>query len=212
MSGRGTGVAGVILAGGASARMGGIDKSLIMFGGRPLVSHAIALLRRQVDELALSVHAPDVRHVPFGLPLLADATKPDEGHQGPMAGIQAALDWAARPGGAAWCVTIPVDCPFLPKDLTARLREAADTAGAPGAYLTTPSGDEPLAAVWSVACAARAQQFLTAGGRSVRAFHREIGSAALAGEAAWCTNLNSPGDLAAAETAASARPRDRPPR
>jgi molybdopterin-guanine dinucleotide biosynthesis protein A len=196
--------AGVILAGGASARMGGVDKALIMFRGRPLLSSAVALLAPQVAQLGLSVHRPDVAFAPYGLELVIDAPGPGAERQGPMSGIAASLAWAAGLDGIAWCMTMPVDCPLLPGDLAVRLHQAAVAGGAPAAYVKTPAGEEPLAAIWSIACAVQAVRFLEAGGRSVRTFHREIGSAALPGDALWATNLNAMGDIAAAE----ARPSD----
>ena len=44
---------------------------------------------------------------------------------GPLAGILAALDWAAanRPE-VAWVLSAAADCPFLPRDLVARLHQA----------------------------------------------------------------------------------------
>lgn len=116
-----------------------------------------------------------------------------------MSGIAASLAWAGDRKGIAWCVTMPIDCPFLPGDLAERLHRAAHSAGAPSAYICTPAGEEPLAAIWSTACAAAAERFLERGGRAVRAFHRAVGSASLQGKLSWSINLNSMRDIAAVE-------------
>lgn len=167
---------------------------MALFRGRPLISHAVALLGPQVAHLGLSVHTCDARLPAFGLPLIPDA--PSAERQGPMAGIAAAVAWASSLAGVAWCVTAPVDCPLLPGDLAARLWDAAFRSAAKSAYLRTPSGDDPLIAIWSTTCAHESRRFLASGGRSVALFHGQLGSARLEGEARWSTNLNSPADIA----------------
>ena len=58
----------------------------------------------------------------FRLPVVADTV---EDNPGPLAGVLAALDWAAanRPD-VEWVVSVAGDCPFLPRDLVDRLHEA----------------------------------------------------------------------------------------
>ncbi len=61
------------------------------------------------------------------MPVVADSV-PD--FAGPLAGILAGLDWAAANAPQIeWLVSVPGDCPFLPKDLVARLHEARVAAG-----------------------------------------------------------------------------------
>ena len=111
---------GVILAGGTGRRMGGTDKALLRLGGRTLLSRAIERLEPQVEQLALSANGEAAR---FGgaLPVL-----PDAGGAGPLAGVLAALDWAA-PLGATAVVSVAVDTPFFPGDLVPQLLLAAET-------------------------------------------------------------------------------------
>jgi molybdopterin-guanine dinucleotide biosynthesis protein A len=80
-----------------------------------------------------------------GLAVLPDAPgAPD----GPLAGVLAALDWAAAEG-ADLLLTAPCDTPFLPADLGERLAGAlGGDAGA--AYATAGDGLHPLCAVWRV--------------------------------------------------------------
>lgn len=177
--------------------MAGTDKAMAAFRGRPLISHAVGLLGPQVAHLGLSVHTCDVRLPALDLPLIPDA--PSTERQGPMAGIAAALAWASGLAGVAWCVTVPVDSPLLPNDLAARLRDAALSSAARSAHLRTPSGDEPLIAIWATTCATESRRYLTSGGRSVALFHRQLGSACLEGEVRWATNLNSLADITASE-------------
>ena len=105
-------IAGIILAGGLSRRMGGGDKSLLALGGgpraRPCRCHA---LRPQVGPLALSANGDPARFAAVGLPVLADTV---EGFAGPLAGILTGLEWAAANTACKAIVTAAGDTPFLP--------------------------------------------------------------------------------------------------
>ena len=116
------GAPGVVLAGGLARRMGGGDKPLVEIGGRTILARVIACLEPQCECLAINANGDPRRFASFGLPVVADGVP---GHPGPLAGILAALDWAAanRPN-AAWILSAPGDCPFLPRDLVARLSQA----------------------------------------------------------------------------------------
>jgi molybdopterin-guanine dinucleotide biosynthesis protein A len=100
--------------------MGGADKALLRLAGQPLVTHAAERLEPQVERLALSANGDPARLAFTGLPVLADPLG-----AGPLAGVLAALDWAA-PLGADAVVSVPVDTPFLPGDLVPRLWLAGD--------------------------------------------------------------------------------------
>jgi len=140
---------GVILAGGLARRMGGGDKALREIGGRPILARVIARLAPQCEGLALSANGDPQRFAPFGLPVIADAV---ENHPGPLAGILAGLDWAAaNPAHAQWIVSAPGDCPFLPRDLVARLRAALHSEGAELAVAASLGQSHPVIGLWSVA-------------------------------------------------------------
>jgi len=49
-------VTGVVLAGGQGSRMGGVDKGLQPFRGRPMVAHAIERFAPQVDVLLINAN------------------------------------------------------------------------------------------------------------------------------------------------------------
>ncbi len=143
-----SGVPGVLLAGGLARRIGGGDKPLREIGGHTILARVIARLAPQCDCLALSANGDPLRFASFGLPVLADGVKQNPG---PLAGVLAGLDWAAahRPG-AQWILSAPGDCPFLPRDLVARLRQAVSAQGAELAVAASQGRTHPVVGLWKV--------------------------------------------------------------
>lgn len=141
-----TEIAGVILAGGLSRRMGGGDKSLKLLGDAPILARVIDRLRPQVSGLALNANGDPARFAGFDLPVVAD---PVEGFAGPLAGVLAGLDWAAGEG-IGRIVTAAADTPFFPGDLVAGLSQAAERDGVPLACARTEGRDHPTFGLWDV--------------------------------------------------------------
>ena len=140
----------IILAGGRALRMGGGDKCLLDLGGQSLLGRVIDTLGPQTGALALNANGDPARFGPFGLPVLPDTVGPD---MGPLAGVLAGLDWAASLGAAS-LVSVPGDTPFLPRDLVARLTDAANATGYSIAASPDATGRvrrHPTCALWSVA-------------------------------------------------------------
>jgi molybdenum cofactor guanylyltransferase len=184
---------GVILAGGAGRRMGGTDKASLLLGGRTLLSRVADRLDPQVEALALSANGDTTR---FGgaLPVLADA-----GGAGPLAGVLAALDWAA-PMGATAVVSVAVDTPFFPGDLVPQLLLAAE--GAPGGVALAESGGRvhPTFGLWPVGLRDELRATLARGELRVMDFAERQGAAmARFGDERAFLNVNTPDDLARAE-------------
>lgn len=186
--------AGVILAGGSARRMGGGDKPLRLLAGVPLLGHVATRIGPQVAALALNANGPPERFAAFGLEVLPD---PVPGRPGPLAGVLAALRWAAA-HGAAEVLSVPGDTPFLPRDLVARLR----AAGGNSAVVCAAAAGRlhPTVALWRTDLAAPLATALAAGVRRVESWAREQGlTVAEFPEAEAFLNINTPEDLATAE-------------
>src|SRR5450432_1326853 len=140
---------GVLLAGGLARRMGGGDKPMRQIAGRTILERVIARLKPQCDGLILNANGDPARFASFGLPVIADTV---ENFPGPLAGILAALDWAAtnRPD-VAWVLSAAADCPFLPRDLVARLHGALRDENAQLAVAASDGQSHPVIGLWSVA-------------------------------------------------------------
>jgi molybdopterin-guanine dinucleotide biosynthesis protein A len=139
---------GVLLAGGLARRMGGGDKPMREIGGRTILARVIARLKPQCDGLILNANGDPARFASFGLPVIADSVAD---FPGPLAGILAALDWAAanRPK-VSWVLSAAADCPFLPRDLVARLHRARADENAQLAVAASGGQSHPVIGLWSV--------------------------------------------------------------
>ena len=144
-----SGPPGVVLAGGLARRMGGGDKPLREIGGRTILARVIARLEPQCECVVINANGDPRRFASFGIPVIADGL---QDYPGPLAGILAALDWAAanRPD-AAWILSTPGDCPFLPRDLVARLSRALIADNAELAIAASQGQSHPVIGLWSVA-------------------------------------------------------------
>ncbi len=154
------GITGLILAGGAGRRMGGADKGLLDWQGKPLVTHVAARLRPQVDALWVSANRNLDSYARFADRVFADHVP---GHRGPLAGIATALGHCTH----RWLLCVPVDLPLLPPDLCARLEAAAESAGAALAVAHDGARRQVLCALLRPGLAASAQAALTRGDGAV---------------------------------------------
>ena len=189
-------VAAVVLAGGASSRMGR-PKAYLPFLGSPLAAVLIERLRPQAAVVYFNARAGDPDAARLGVPLAPDSDR--WRGAGPLAGVAAALALARAEGFAA-LVTAPCDAPFLPLDLVARLTGA----GAP-AVAVSASGPEPMFALWPVSALGAVEAALASGRASPRALLDALSAARVSfpdesGRA--FANLNTAEEFAAAEAAA----------
>lgn len=145
-------VAGVLLAGGLSRRMGGGDKCLRMLGGRTVLDRIVERVRPQVSCLVLNANGDPSRFAATGLPVAADTV---EGFAGPLAGVLTGLEWTAEHHPeCAWLASFPTDAPFLPTDLVGRMLQAVADSGADMACATSNGRAHPVIGLWPVRLAA----------------------------------------------------------
>jgi molybdenum cofactor guanylyltransferase len=106
-------IAGVIVAGGRSRRMGA-DKLVLELGGKRIIDHVIDRLAPQVDALVINANEAIERFA-------GHAVIPDLRATGsPLAGLHAALVWGAT-HDFTHVLTTSGDTPFLPADLAGKL-------------------------------------------------------------------------------------------
>jgi molybdenum cofactor guanylyltransferase len=199
---------GLVLAGGLARRMGGGDKARIRIGGLSILQRVLACVGPQCDGVIINANGDPVRFADAGLPVVADSV-PD--FAGPLAGILAGLDWAAAHARQCeWLASVPGDCPFLPKNLVARLHEARAAAGTPLACARSGEWRHPVVALWPVALRDDLRRALSDDGlRKIESWTAPHGVAI----ADWPAepidpffNVNTPEDTARAETLATQYP------
>ncbi|WGR96036.1 molybdenum cofactor guanylyltransferase MobA [Bradyrhizobium sp. ISRA443] len=128
--------------------MGGGDKPMRTIAGRTILERVIARLAPQCGGLVLNANGDPARFAAFGLPVIADTVAD---FPGPLAGILAALDWVAtnRPD-VSLVLSAAADCPFLPRDLVARLYRALAEQDAKLAVAASGGQSHPVIGLWSV--------------------------------------------------------------
>ncbi len=196
---------GVLLAGGASTRMGGGIKCLLPLGNQPLLGHVIERLQPQVGSLVINANDDRARFAQFGLPVIADVIG---GRQGPLAGVHAGIAWAkASFPEARFVITAAADTPFFPEDLVQRFLAALGGGEPRLAVATSAEGLHPVFGLWPVALVPALEDSLQRGERKMSAWVREHGAEEVYFEATKIGgreidpffNLNEPADFSAAE-------------
>ncbi|HEY2184037.1 MAG TPA: molybdenum cofactor guanylyltransferase MobA [Xanthobacteraceae bacterium] len=196
---------GVVLAGGLARRMGGGDKARLRIGGRTILERALVRLEPQCASVIVNANGDPARFADTGLAVVPDSV-PD--FAGPLAGILAALDWAAlHAPEIADIVSVPGDCPFLPEDLVARLSVARAREGMALACARSGEWRHPVIGLWPAALRDDLRQaVVTEGLHKIEAWTARHGVAV----ADWPTlpvdpffNVNTPDDAAEAEQIAA---------
>ncbi|WP_343518066.1 molybdenum cofactor guanylyltransferase [Sphingomonas sp.] len=172
-------ILGAVLAGGASRRFGS-DKALVPLNGAPMLDHIVTVLACQVEEVAICGRSwGEFRALP-------DSTAE---RIGPLAGLEAALRYAAA-NGFDGVLTAPVDVVPLPDDLPERL-----------------AGSQPkvfeqqwLIGWWPAALHAALTAFLATGDRRWRVWIDRCGATRVA-EPRPLHNINTRTDWTAAHAA-----------
>jgi molybdenum cofactor guanylyltransferase len=188
-------ITGLILAGGRGQRLGGIDKGLQPWHGRPLVDHALARLAPQVREVMISANRNAQAYASRVARVLADASTD---FPGPLAGVLAGL----RAAGTPWLAVVPCDSPCLPPDLVERL--ASGIGQGRGAVVRRGERLEPVCCLLSTDLAEDLDHYLAAGGRKVETWLLRHAAAVpfdRAEDAAAFANINTPDDLSRQERA-----------
>jgi molybdopterin-guanine dinucleotide biosynthesis protein A len=197
----------VVLAGGLARRMGGGDKWRIQIGGVTILDRVLDRLRAQCDNIVFNSNSVPAA-APHGLTVVADSVS---GYPGPLAGILAGLDWATQNArGISWLVSVPGDCPFLPRDLVARLHQARSEGQAALACAESAGRRHPTVALWPIRLREDLRLAITT--EQMRAVHQWTARYPLA-VAAWngapidpFFNVNTPEDAAEAAALAARYP------
>jgi molybdopterin-guanine dinucleotide biosynthesis protein A len=185
-----TAISALILAGGRAQRMDGCDKGLVEFQDRPMICHAIALLKPQLDLIRINANRNQATYAALGLstegllegspserlpsrsskgatpyPALPFEVISDSmiDFQGPLAGIAQGLKTCPTP----WMLVVPCDTPFLPLDLVERLATQAEQHKAEIAVAHDGQRMQPVVSLINRELLGSLQHYLDAGDRKI---------------------------------------------
>lgn len=146
---------GVVLAGGASRRMGR-DKAALVLDGEPLLARVVNRLREAIDQVMV-IGPPDRARIVPDVSVFPDL----EPGLGPLGGIYSALRHATTPRIFVAATDMPFLCPALVRHLIDLSRDH------PIVVPRTDRGTEPLHAVYSQECVPAILASLRAGDLAV---------------------------------------------
>lgn len=181
-------ITAVILAGGASTRMGR-DKALLEWRGRAFMAHIVERLQVQVGQIAINTNCP-TDFVEFGLPLISDATKE---RRGPLAGMLAALNYSST----AWTLIVPCDNPSVSAQLAARLFTAIEHEQSDIAYASSDHDNHYLYALMRTELRDKLALFMHGTDYAVRHWYATLNASRVdfSDQADCFRNINSAEDL-----------------
>lgn len=169
--------------------MGGIDKGLLPFHGKPLVDIAIDKLKPHVAGIMVSANRNLRDYERRGYPVHSDESLHDDspGYEGPLAGILSGLKACPTP----WLMVLPCDAPMFPNDIVTQLWGCIDAE-----HKSAHIDGHPTFALIHVSHLHKLETFLQHGERKLGKWLDLIGSVAhrSASEADF-RNLNTPEDL-----------------
>ncbi len=158
-------VTGLILAGGASRRMGR-NKALLSLGGRPLIQRVVDALQGVSDEVLIIANQPEP-YAFLHLPIIPDV----QPGYGPLMGLYSGLQ-AAR---GELALLVAVDMPFLAPEFLRFLLAQAQEHDADVVIPEAEGKLHPLCAVYRRAtCLPAVEAAIARGQRRLIAFHPQV--------------------------------------
>lgn len=189
---------GVVLAGGAATRYGGLPKGLERVGGRRIIDRVADALSDATDTLLLVANDSTAGDWLPGVPVQRDIVP----NAGGLGGIHAALHRAQTA-----ILIVAWDMPFVPPELLRRLRELGDAADVAVPESGSRRGVEPLCAFYAPSCLPAIERSLARDDLRVVGFHTDVRVARLPADEVSAfgspeqlfMNVNTPDELALAE-------------
>jgi len=188
-------ITAVILAGGQGRRMGGQDKGLIEFDGKPLVAILVEQLSQQGIKILINANRNQERYQQFGYPVITDEL---EDYQGPLAGFASAM--AAV--DSQFILTLPCDGPLLSDDYVARFIDSYRAREAPVQVAFDGERLQPVHAMIKVDLLPSLNQFLDSGDRKIDRWYAQHDYARVdfSDCASMFRNINTPADRDSLQT------------
>lgn len=191
-------ITGVVLAGGRGRRMGGEDKGLIRFRGRPLVSYALEALDSVAGHILINANRNREAYARFGYPVVSDRT---DSFDGPLAGLLSTMRAAETP----YVLTVPCDSPLVTGRLLERLCRTMQETGAELCAAHDGKRLHPVFLLAERSLADSLDRYLASGQRKVDLWFEQhrLALADFSDHPELFANINTPEELAALESTIS---------
>ncbi|MEE4022666.1 molybdenum cofactor guanylyltransferase [Gordonia sp. PKS22-38] len=188
-------VAGIVLAGGRSRRMGR-DKAALEWEGEPLLARVVRIVGRRCDPVLVVAPEESAAYRALygtGGPEARWVTDETPG-AGPLGGLAVGLAHAADTG-ARWAFVCATDMPLITPELIDELLRGV-TESTQAVIASDAQRDHPMAGLYRTDAAGVIAD-LTAGGerRMLAALDALTTHRVAVGNPDWLTNVNAPEDL-----------------
>lgn len=182
-------ITAVILAGGQGRRMGGQDKGLIEFDGRPIVELLIDQLNQQGIKIAINANRNLSTYQQYGYPVISDEMVD---FQGPLAGFATAM----KAVDTDYILTLPCDGPLLASDFVDSFIEAQSESHADISVADDGERLQPVYALIKTDLLASLNTFLESGDRKIDRWYaqHEYARVDFSGQKYMFANINKPED------------------
>jgi molybdopterin-guanine dinucleotide biosynthesis protein A len=180
----------VILAGGRGRRLGGCDKGLFKWQGKPLIEHVLQNIESVTPNILINANQNIDVYQRYGHPVISDATAD---FAGPLAGMLAALRSVDTP----FILTLPCDAPFASPDIIVKFCDVHKERQQRLYIAATAEGLQPVYAMIHNSLTDSLTQYLEAGNRKVQNWMKANDAVVVDFErqASSFVNINTENDL-----------------
>lgn len=159
-------ITGIILAGGLARRMGGVDKGLIPFLNKPMITHVVNQLKPQVLHILINANRETEAYEALGFSVIQDQIVD---FAGPLAGLHAGMKHAKT----EFVLSVPCDSPLVPNNLAMHLKHALEQNHADIAIAKTGQQTHPVFCLCRSNLVLDLEEFLAGGGRKVEDWQKK---------------------------------------
>lgn len=175
--------------------MGGDDKGLIQFAGKPLISYALSALSPVVDHVLVNANRNIDVYASFGYAVISDYTADFDG---PLAGILSGMQ-SCR---SQYLLTVPCDCPLITQQSLERLVSAALDSDCNCFVASDGQRLHPVFLLLDCSLAANLSDYLQHGHRKIDAwlYQHRLCEVDFSDQPQIFRNINTPDELAELQT------------
>ena len=185
----------VIMAGGKSSRMNGIDKALMEINEQTLLSIAINKATQQTKYIVLNSNRDPSIFKNYSIKVIKDNIS---NHPGPLAGVLTGIEWFYKNNKKIkWVVSVPVDSPFFPNNIIKKLYETVVKSKKLIGVSSSNGRNHPVFSIWHISLMQPLQEALNNNIRKIDLFTKSYNPATVdfSSSVDPFFNINTPEDL-----------------